>query len=660
MDDTKARHVVHWFLFLFLSLFYWISLATYSPSDPSFNSSGSGHVSNWCGIVGAYVSDIFIQLFGVLSFLFPFFFLLYMLKKHGKASGKHEVSLFFFTLSLLFLLSSVSLSGKVYPYTTSLGGGFGEVIHGVLVRYLGNVGYLVLAFCCLGASLFPFASRWFRGLRKDVIPTVVKRKKGGKGVKKEDILPESSSTQSSSGAGYTLPPVELLSPPERVSSRPSKEEFTRKARLIEEKLRDFKIDGKVVNVRPGPVVTTFEYQPAPGIKISKISTLQDDLAMALQALSLRIIAPVPGKSVIGFEVPNDVRETVYLREIIESPAFKRSSSPLTLALGKDIFGEPYVADLAKMPHLLVAGATGSGKSVALNTMIMSILYKASPQDVKFIMVDPKMLELSSYEAIPHLLHPVVVDPKKAAHALSWAVQEMERRYGVLSGTGARDIVSYNSKVSEEERMPYIVIVIDELSDLIMVSSKEVEEAITRLAQMARASGIHMIVATQRPSVDVISGLIKANFPTRISFRVSSRADSKTILDGHGAEKLLGMGDMLFVPPGESRPIRLHGPFVSDDEVERVVSHVRAQGRPEYLTEITSGSEEEGEISEDEVDELFHDAVEFAKSMGYISVSLLQRRFRIGYNRAARIVEEMERRGMVGPSDGVKPRKVLVK
>ena len=639
------------FLVLFFTLFFWASLISYNPGDPSLSNAVSGPVNNICGIAGAWVSDIALRLFGLFAFLIPVFAIILYLRFLGRIGERSSFGWLLLLGSLFFILSGISISKGIYPYTGCLGGGIGLFIKEFLERYLGAAGYVILTLSLLAVSLFLLGlnfSRIWRFLKK------VRVKKTARRRKKKPLKEEPAQEKE----GYKLPPISLLKEPSSQGFKVNREELERKAKLIEETLKSFNIEGKVTNIRPGPLVTTFEYQPATGVKISKIVGLQDDLAMALQAVSLRVIAPIPGKSVVGLEVANDTRETVHLREILESQAFRRSKSLLTLALGKDIFGEPYVADLAKMPHLLIAGATGSGKSVSLNAMILSILYKASPKEVKFILIDPKMLELSFYQGIPHLLHPVVVDPKKASNALMWAVEEMERRYTTLSEAGVRDINSYNA--NSQDKIPYIVIVIDELADLIMVSSKEVEEAITRLAQMARASGIHMIVATQRPSVDVISGLIKANFPTRISFRVSSRADSKTILDGQGAERLLGMGDMLFIPPGETRPVRLHGPFVSEEEIKAVVEYVKSQGEPEYLEEITQshGMEREGEG--DEVDELFQSAVDFAIKMGYVSVSLLQRRFRIGYNRAARIVEEMEKRGIVGPSDGVKPRKVLVK
>jgi S-DNA-T family DNA segregation ATPase FtsK/SpoIIIE len=436
------------------------------------------------------------------------------------------------------------------------------------------------------------------------------------------------------------------------------------------------------------VITVYEFEPAPGVKVSRIVNLADDLALALSAISIRIVAPIPGKAVVGIEVPNAVRETVFLKEAIDSNAFRASKSKLSFGLGKDISGEPYVIDLARMPHLLVAGSTGSGKSVSINSMICSILFKATSEEVRFLMIDPKMLELSDYEGIPHLLLPVVTNPKKAAAALQWLVDEMERRYTVLAEKGVRNIEHYHQRVEKElkekgkvykrkgdslegneekapeelEKIPYIVVVIDELADLMMVSSRDVEESITRLAQMSRAVGIHLLLATQRPSVDVLTGIIKANFPARISFQVTSKVDSRTILDTIGAEHLLGAGDMLFLPPGSSKLTRLHGAFVSSAEIKGVVEFLKKQGKPTYEPAIVLEAKKEKNASGDaeEYDEKYDEAVAFVAESGQASISLIQRRFRIGYNRAARIVEKMEEEGVVGPSDGVKPREVLVK
>lgn len=468
---------------------------------------------------------------------------------------------------------------------------------------------------------------------------------------------------------FVLPSVELLDPKVTSGIEIDKRAIYEKANLIEKKLADLGIMGKVTQIRPGPVITMFEYKPDPGIKINKISVLANDLAMGLSAISVRIVAPIPGKDVIGIEVPNDRREQVVLRELLEDPEFLNSSSILTLALGKDISGRPFYTDLRKAPHLMIAGTTGSGKSVLLNAIITSMLFKATPYELKLLMIDPKMLELSVYDGIPHLLHPVVTEPKEAAAALRWAVREMEERYRLLSAEGVRDIDAYNAKIStllpEERRslwMPYIVVVLDELADLMMVAAREVSESITRLAQKARAAGIHLIVATQRPSVDVVAGLIKANFPARISFLVSSKVDSRIIMDSAGAEQLLGKGDMLFLQPGTFNLIRLQGALISDGERERIAAFLRQQGSPNYNSEITVVEEEEGCDSEvdEERDELYIKALEVVALMGQVSISMLQRKLKIGYNRAARIVELMERDGIVGPQEVAgKPRDLLV-
>ncbi len=477
---------------------------------------------------------------------------------------------------------------------------------------------------------------------------------------------------------YELPPLSLLAAPEREARVIDRSQLIANSRLLEEKLRDFGVEGRVVEVTPGPVVTMYEFEPAPGVKINRIANLSDDLALALKALSIRIVAPIPKKGVVGIEIPNHQREQVLLQEIVTSEVFQGSRSRLTVALGKDIVGHAVAADLARMPHLLIAGATGAGKSVALNSMICSILLKARPEEVRLLMIDPKRIELSVYEGIPHLLHPVLTDAKKATAALRWAVGEMEERYRLLARLSARGIDGYNAKlravslVEEAEEdpegaelplrpLPYIVIVIDELSDLMMVSSREVEESMTRLAHMARAAGIHLIVATQRPSVDVLTGVIKANFPTRISFRVSSKVDSRTVIDTMGAEMLLGAGDMLFLPPGTSKLQRIHGAYVSETEIGAVVDFLKGQKEPVYDETIVAAgvAAENGEAAEDVADERYDEAVELVVSTRQASISMVQRRLRVGYNRAARMIEMMEREGIVSPSDGVRPREVLV-
>ncbi len=536
---------------------------------------------------------------------------------------------------------------------------------------------------------------------------------------------------------FVTPPIAILTGEASQAVPLDREGLTATAEKLRQKLASFGIQGQVTQIRPGPVVTMFEFLPAPGVKVSRIASLSDDLAMAMEAMRVRIVAPIPGKGVVGIEVPNKTRETVVLRELVEQDAFQKSSSKLAMCLGKDIEGLPYIADLAKMPHLLIAGTTGSGKSVAVNSMLISMLLRATPEEVRFLMVDPKMLELSVYEGIPHLLLPVVTDSKKAAMALRWAVEEMERRYQLLADCGVRNIGSYNKKVEKEgdaarkphraprekrvvdlsdpaldahalaqgamngelerkepdnpavallrenerkiaegnvtlppepvpeplKKLPFIVIVIDELADLMMVASREVETYIARLAQMARAAGIHLMVATQRPSTDVVTGVIKANFPARISFQVASRHDSATIINTPGAENLLGMGDMLILPPGTSTLTRVHGPYVDEKEIHAVVEHWRQQGAPVYDPDILKPRAEDGEgLPQDDEgpDELYDQALASLADMRFISISLLQRKLRVGYNRAARMIERMERDGIVGAADGAKPREVLIR
>jgi len=462
---------------------------------------------------------------------------------------------------------------------------------------------------------------------------------------------------------YKLPPLHFLNEPPVVKSMAeSRTQILENSRILEETLRSFRIEARVVEVSVGPTVTRYDLAPGPGVKVSSIANLTNDLALSLAAQGIRIEAPIPGKSAVGIEIPNKEPQPVYLREIIQEERFASFPSKLAFALGKDIAGEPVITDVARMPHLLIAGATGSGKSVCINTLIASLLYKARPDEVKLLMIDPKVVELSVYNGIPHLLIPVVTDPKKASGALSWAVGEMENRYNMFAETGCRDLKGFNmarSKTGEAE-LPQIVIIIDELADLMMACKGEVEESICRLAQKARAAGIHLIVATQRPSVDVITGLIKANIPSRLAFAVSSGTDSRTVLDMYGAEKLLGKGDMLFSPMGNSKPMRIQGGFISDKEVENLVSFLKAQAPVEYTQQMIQEVTMPGKaVIEGDVDEFFHDAVDFLLSKGKASTSMLQRQFRIGYNRASRLMDELELRGIVGPEDGVKPRKVTI-
>ncbi|WP_339136835.1 MAG: DNA translocase FtsK 4TM domain-containing protein [Candidatus Electrothrix sp. GW3-4] len=485
-------------------------------------------------------------------------------------------------------------------------------------------------------------------------------------VKRETVMATESGeteldTSTARTGAFQRPPISLLEKNTQGDLEVDRQHYYTVSEKLVAKLLDFSVKGEVVGVSPGPVVTTYEFSPAAGVKINKIVNLADDLAMVLKVDRVRVVGSIPGKAAIGIEIPNPDRKTVFFRDILLSNAYRRSASFLTIALGVDAIGKPAVADLARMPHLLIAGATGAGKSVAINAFICSVLYKATPDMVRLLMIDPKRIELSVYEGIPHLLHPVVVEPKMASRALIWAVREMERRYKLLEEHRVKSFTSYNEVA--EEKLPYIVIIVDELADLMMVASKDVETSIARLAQMARAAGMHIILATQRPSVDVLTGLIKANFPTRISFKVSSKVDSRTILDGSGAEHLLGLGDMLFLPPGAAKLQRIHGAFISEEETERIIAFLKQQGAAEYDETVLQMVEEEsagGEDGEAEYDEKYDEAVAVVTETGQASISMVQRRLRVGYNRAARMIEMMERDGVVGPSDGSRPREVLAR
>ncbi|MGC9109062.1 MAG: DNA translocase FtsK 4TM domain-containing protein [Caldimicrobium sp.] len=690
MKDTFKRVSFYLILFSF-SIFLTLSIYSFDPQDPGFGVTGAKEIKNYGGILGAYLSSFIYLIFGFSSLLIPPLLILSFILYLQKISLKKILFLFIailfafsLTFSLLFDLLQVknqNLWGK-FPLEGGILGEFSSV----LLSYLGIPGIFLLILFLLSLCFFII----FEGfpLFKARIKNILLSSDGKEDNKEEEISPSPKNKEDPLIKGETTPislqaslpeknplqeppkspqkpplqlppPLELLNDPPPSSYKIKPEELKERALLLKAKLREFGIEGEVTGINPGPVITVFEFKPAPGIKLSKILSLVDDLALGLSAKSVRIVAPIPGKSVIGIEISNPQREWVYLKEIISQEVFKASESPLTFALGKDLSGKPVVADLRKMPHLLIAGSTGSGKSIFIHSIILSIIYKSTPREVRFLMIDPKRIELSVYDGIPYLLHPVVLEPKMATRALRWAVSEMERRYSLFEELSVRNLESYNEEF--EEKLPYIVIIIDELADLMVVSSKEVETLLTRLAQMARAAGIHLIVATQRPSVDVITGLIKVNFPARISFQVTSKVDSRTILDTQGAERLLGAGDMLFMPPGSSHLQRIHAPFVSEKEVKRVVEYLKALGEPQYLADFDLLAEEEikEDLSErDYEDELYQEALKIAYQYGKISVSMLQRKLRIGYNRAARLVEKMEEEGILGPSDGVRPRPVI--
>ncbi|HSN73016.1 MAG TPA: DNA translocase FtsK 4TM domain-containing protein [Steroidobacteraceae bacterium] len=734
-----------------LALILFAALATYDASDPSFSSTGEpGPITNVIGPAGAWFAGLLILLFGRPAFLFPIMlglagWLIYRERDTRDLPNRATMAFrgagFLLTLVTSCGLATLHFSSAGYP--SSAGGILGSLVGDGLAAALSFLGatLLLLALWLAGVSLFAGVSwidvmdrtgratlagvDWLRSrfvsarelragrevkeARNEVVrekkervarrtppkiePTVTKVEKSER-VDKERQVPLFDKP-----ASKELPPLSLLDDPPAQQGQYSAEALEAMSRLVELKLRDFGVEVEVVEVHPGPVVTRFELKPAPGVKVNQISNLSKDLARALSAISVRVVEVIPGKSTVGLEIPNEVRELVTLGEIIKSKTYDDMHSPLTLVLGKDIGGAPVVADLGRMPHLLVGGTTGSGKSTAVNAMVLSLLYKSTADQVRLIMIDPKMLELSVYEGIPHLLAPVVTDMKEAANALRWCVAEMERRYQLMASLGVRNLAGFNRKVREAneqgtpirdplllkqlppdaepesvallEPLPFIVVIIDELADLMMIVGKKVEELIARLAQKARASGIHLILATQRPSVDVITGLIKANIPTRIAFQVSAKVDARTILDQGGAEQLLGHGDKLFLQPGTSVPVRVHGAFVSDQEVHRVVGTLRTGSAPAYIDEILSGpigpipglpgepSEAgEGGDVDAEQDPLYDQAVRSVTESRKASISGVQRRLKIGYNRAARMIETMEAAGLVGPLQSNGSREVL--
>ncbi len=677
----------------------------------SFLSESLGVESNWCGEVGRLIAQVSMGFTGwgayLLCSLVCLLSCLFFSPRMSFDRLPHiTVGLTVSVISFCALLSALSIKN---PDFISAGGFLGQTFFTLLNSVVGNGGtILVLSLLFLfslmlstqfspySLLLFFFNSTkivggWLWGKSKEKrtdrkaqkvtrkvrkkkasepaqpvehfddggdnsVPVVKELKKNAKEKTSDEFLMKPVAR-----GDWKLPPISILTENKQVTKTVDKEVYYKTSKQLEQKLKNFGVSGKVVGISPGPVVTTYEYAPAPGIKISKIVGLADDLALGLKAKSVRVVGSVPGKAALGIEIPNVDRQIVYIRDLIGADDFRGANMKLSIALGLDVVGNIAVADLAKMPHLLIAGATGAGKSVAINTIIGSILFNATPEEVRFLMVDPKRIELSGYEGIPHLLHPVVVEPKMASRALQWAVREMERRYRLLEEAHVKSFDSYNE--SSEEKLPYIVIIVDELADLMMVASKDVESSIARLAQMARAAGMHLILATQRPSVDVLTGLIKANFPTRISFKVSSKIDSRTIIDTSGAECLLGMGDMLYLPPGSSNLQRIHGAFISEEETSKLVSFLKNQGCATYDDSVIEEVEKEtngGDDGESEFDERYDEALAVVTESGQASISMVQRRLRVGYNRAARMIETMEKEGVVGSADGSKPREVLVR
>ncbi len=691
---------------IFIAAFLFLSILSYDLLDGG----------NWCGEIGTMLAQVFTGFTGYGAYLLTllvFLFSLLFFSPNISFSRLPHVTLGLSGAVIAFcgLLSSATLYQKAY---FEFGGFLGKVVFSLFLSIIGEVGTVLLLVLLLivslmlatqfspyrlGALIYSLIKKVFSGIfslifsrskrekggssrprtragraaEKEQIATPVVEEKGAAASAQIPVLKEPVSRGDTGGdeqfrlkpvaAGiWKIPPLSLLVKKEKIEMNVDKEVYYKISKQLEQKLKNFGVSGTVVGISPGPVVTTYEYSPAPGVKINKIASLADDLALGLKAQSVRVVGSIPGKAALGIEIPNDTREIVYIRDLLSSETYRNNKSKLTIALGLDVVGNVAVADLSKMPHLLIAGATGSGKSVAINTIIASILFNATPEEVRILMIDPKRIELSGYEGIPHLLHPVVVEPKLASRALLWAVREMERRYRALEEAKVKSFQSYNE--TAEEKMPYIVVVVDELADLMMVASKDVEGAIARLAQMARAAGMHLILATQRPSVDVLTGLIKANFPTRISFKVSSKVDSRTIIDTSGAEHLLGAGDMLYLPPGASSLKRIHGAFISESETAELIEFWKVQGAASYddsvIEEMEKMNDSGSSTDDQDYDDRYDEAVAVVCDAGGASISMIQRRLRIGYNRAARMIEKMEQEGIVGPADGAKPREILVR
>ncbi len=742
-----------------LSVFTFLALISYHATDASFFSTHSSEVlpKNFCGRVGAEFSSLFLNYFGVGAFLVPAAFFVLTYHFYRRSSGTRVLgAISGMVICVVSFTTFLALKWRFWNYGGSqllIGGVFGAWVSDGLIARFNPLGSFLVACILFALSLawstpwdvVSLASRSFRlGLKiayyslkfffswavlglsclwiwrkrkrfqrtGKVSPQQVRCVEPVLALEQEEVIEESVTfkilprdpvshsqvvTPQKKQGQWHLPSVDFLKDAPVLESSWDRDRLLVNSQILKQKFLDFGIQGEVTAARPGPVITLYEFKPGPGVKVSRIAALVDDLSMALAAQSVRILAPLPGKSVVGIEIPSEVRETVYLKEFLQHPDFYGSKHAIPMVMGKEIGGQTYLSDLARMPHLLCAGQTGSGKSVFMNGLICSLLYRFTPDELRMILVDPKFIEFRSYQDIPHLLLPVVDDAKQASIALKWAVREMERRYRILAKVGVRNLMSFNQKVDElgcsamhdllhtqdavttstqgsdwieafepdekgvarVDKLPFIVVIIDELADLMMIAKKEVEVSIARIAQKARAAGIHLIIATQRPSTDVITGLIKANLPTRVSFQLASFVDSKTILDRAGAERLLGQGDMLLIPPGSSQLLRLHGAFLEDAEINRVTDFWRLEGKPVYRNEILIEDEDTLPL-EDMEDVLWEEALEIVKQSGHASASFLQRQLKIGYNRAARMIETMEARGLVGPQDGARPREVLMR
>ncbi|MEA3369435.1 MAG: DNA translocase FtsK [Candidatus Ratteibacteria bacterium] len=709
--NPELRREIFGIVILALAAFIVITLITFRPGDSSFFQIPPNRPPhNFGGLAGVFLSSFLFNYFGWTAYLIPLLLVIWGWRNFRR---KETLKLFLRCSGILLIFVALSTFFQLYPVKLpSLGflpgGIIGAFFKNRLSGFLGQAGItiLIITFFLLGILLYSrrilfagifyffviiwklfflsgrllaflalglgnFLKAGFGKIKKFIIqkrkepkinlPDRIKQVRLEEKTKVERIklqkkLPRVKLQPAMPGE-YRIPPISFLDEP--AAEKPElKENLKEQAKILEETLSNFGIKAKVTQINRGPVITEYEVQPAPGIKISRIVGLADNIALAMSAPSVRVVAPIPGKAVVGIEIPNRSVVNVYLREIITHPDYEKSSSRLTMALGKDISGRPLITDLTDMPHLLIAGATGSGKTICINALITSILFKATPQEVKFILIDPKRVELINFNNLPHLITPVVTSPKKASAALKWLVGEMEKRYKIFAEDGVRNIESYNKKsANEREILPYIVVVIDELADLMMTVPMEVEEAVTRLAQLSRAVGIHIVLATQRPSVDVITGVIKANFPSRISFQVSSKVDSRTVLDMNGAETLLGKGDMLFLPPGRAKPIRAQGALINDREIKQIVAFISEKARPAYNEEIFA-KEEKGDETSLGTDELFDQAVEIVLETGQASASVLQRRLRVGYARAARLIDMMEEKQIVGPHRGSRSREIL--